>query len=172
MRKLHADDAHQTFANIVAGKILFQFLEQIVRDGVVVQRARQRGLETDQVRSAFVRVDVVGEGEDLFLIAVVVLHGDLKIDAVANALKVNHLVVQRRLVLVEMLDKRNDAAGVMKLVFLLGALVFDRDQQSLVQKCEFAQALRKRVETEFGGFENLGVRLESDLAFRADRCAR
>ena len=78
IRQFDADDRDQTFANIVAGKVLFHFFEQIVRDGVVIQCSRQRGLEADHVRAAFVGVDVVGEGEDLLLVAVVVLHRDLQ----------------------------------------------------------------------------------------------
>ena len=57
------------------------------------------------MRSAFVRVDIVGEREDLLLISVVVLHRDLKIDAFANTLEIDNLVVQRGLVLVQMLDE-------------------------------------------------------------------
>ncbi len=94
IRKLDADDAYHAFANVVAGKVFLHFLEQVVGDGVVVHRARQGGLESDQMRSAFVRIDVVREGEDLLLIAVVVLKRDLKIDPVADPLKVNDLVVQ------------------------------------------------------------------------------
>ena len=116
LRQLHADDADQAFANVVAGQVLFEFLEEIVRDGVVVQRAGQRGLEADQVRAALVRVDVVGESENLFLIAVVVLHGDFKIDPFLDALKVDNFVVEWGLVLVEVLDERNDPAGVVKIV--------------------------------------------------------
>ncbi len=159
--KLHADDADQAFANVVARQVIFEFFEEIVRNGVVVQRAGQRGLEADQVRAALVGVDVVGEGKDLFLIAVVVLQGDLKIDSFLDSLKVDNLVVERGLVLVEMLDERNDSAGVVKVVSLLRALIFDRDEQALVQKREFAKTLRKGIEIEFGRFEDPGVGLES-----------
>ena len=74
--------------------------------------------ETDQMRAAFVRIDVVREGKDLFLVSVVVLQGDLKIDPFRDSLKVDDLVMEWRLVLVEMLHERNDAAGVVELMFL------------------------------------------------------
>ena len=91
IRQLHADDATSPSRTSSPDRFSLSFFEEIVRDRVVVQRAGQRGLKTDQVRAAFVRVDVVGEGKDLLLIAVVVLHRDFKIDAFTNALESRRL---------------------------------------------------------------------------------
>src|SRR5439155_745516 len=88
-------------------------------------------------RAALVGVDVIGESENLFLITVVVLKGDLKIDTLADALEINHLVVKRRFVFVQMLDKRDDSAGVMKLVFLFRTFILDSDQDAFIQEGEF-----------------------------------
>jgi len=83
--------------------------------------------------------------------------------AVAHTLEINHLVVQRRLVSCSDAHKGNDSAGIVKLVLLLKAFVIDGDEQALVQKCKFTQALRKRVEAEVRGFKNLRIRLERDF---------
>ena len=72
--QLDADNRHQSFAHILAGRILLQILQQIVGLRVGIDRARQRRFESGQVRPALVRVDVVGKGEDRLAVAVVVLH--------------------------------------------------------------------------------------------------
>src|SRR5689334_5351327 len=59
-----------------------------------------------------------------------------------------------------MFYKGNDAARVMKLVFLLGPLVFDCDQQSLVEERQFPQALGKGVEAVLVCFKDLIVGFE------------
>ena len=62
---------------------------------VRVDRARERRLEAGEVRAAFVRVDVVDEGEDVLVVAVVVLQRELDADVVALGLDVDDLRVQR-----------------------------------------------------------------------------
>ena len=58
------------------------FFEAVAACAHVVDRARQRGLEAGEVRAAFVRVDVVGEGERVLVVAVVVLQRDVDVDVV------------------------------------------------------------------------------------------
>ena len=95
-------------------------------------------------------VDVVGERIDLFVVGVVVLNRDLNRENVGFLFEVDRLVVERGLVLVQVLHKLRDAALVVKLVraFRLFAFVLDRDPDSLVQECLFAQTLGKLVEAE------------------------
>jgi hypothetical protein len=128
-----------------------------------VDRARQRRAEAGEVRAAFVRVDVVGERVDRLGVAVVPLQRDLDVDAVLLAVHVDRLVVDGRLVLVQVLDERDDAAFVVELVALAVALVVERDRDAAVQERELAQPLRERVEAELGGLEDLRVGLERDL---------
>ena len=113
---------------------------------------------------AFVGVDVVGEGVDRLGVAVVPLQGDLDVDAVLLAVHVNRLVVDDRLVLVQVADEGVDAAFVQELVALAAvALVVDRDRHAAVEERELAQALRERVEAELDGLEDLRVGPERDL---------
>src|SRR4029450_7231161 len=63
--------------------------------------------------------------------------------------------------------ERADAAVVLESVLLVVALVLERDQDPAVQERQLAQALRKRVEAECGGLEDLGVGLERDLGAAA-----
>src|SRR5205823_5585638 len=76
-------------------------LEIALRLGVARDLARERRAETRQVRPAFARVDVVGEGEDVLLVAVVVLQRHLDLDVVLLALEEEHLGMNGCLVLVQ-----------------------------------------------------------------------
>src|SRR6185503_2648150 len=160
---LDADDRGQAFANVLARDAFFQILGEIVLRGVGVDRAGERRLEAGEMRAAFVRVDVVGEGVNRLGVAVVPLQRDLGIDAVTVAAHVDRLLVDRRLVLVQVVDERNDAALVVELVRLPIALVVEGDDDAAVQERELAQALREDVEAEDGGLEHLGVGFERDL---------
>ena len=124
------------------------------------------------MRAAFVRVDVVGERELDRVVAVVPLQRDLGVDAVAVAVHEDRLLVDHALVLVQVLDERDDAAVVVEAMALAGfALVVQRDRDAGVQERELAQALGERVEAEFGDLEDLRVGLERDLRAAALRRA-
>src|SRR5688572_4601569 len=168
LRNLDADDAGQAFADVVAADArVLEILGEIALGRVVVDRPGERGAEAGQVRAALVRIDVVGEGEDQLGVAVVPLQRDLGVDTILHAAHVDRLVVDVRLVLVQVLDERHDAAVVLELVALAVALVVERDQDAAVQEGELAQPLRQRVEAVLGGFEDLSVGPERDLGAAA-----
>src|SRR5439155_27297361 len=98
--------------------------------------------------------------EDLLLVSVVVLHRNLKLDAFAHTFEIDHLVVEQCFVLVKVLDERDDAAGIVKLVLLFRPLVFDGDEYAFVQESRFAQPLGEDIKAEFRCLENVRVRLE------------
>ena len=81
-------------------------------------------------------VDVVGEGDHDFLIAVVILHGNLGHGVLPGAGHVDHPVVDGGLVAVDEGNKLPDAALVAHVVFLLlaGAQVHGLDAQSGVEE--------------------------------------
>ena len=170
LRKFHADDSDQSFANVVAGEIFFHVLEQSELLAGAVDGAGQRGPKTRQVRAAIDGVDVVGEAENRLGVAVVVLQRDLHGHAIALGFHVDRLVVQRGLAAVQVLDELRDAAvelelGVLRLARLGigGALVGQRDEQALVEEGQLAQALRQRVVVVFGDGEDCRVGNEVDL---------
>ena len=119
LRDLDADDRRHALADVVAAdRRVLQILREVVPRRVGVDRARQRRAEPRQVRAALVRVDVVGEREFLRVVAVVPLQRDLGVDAVALAAHVDRLLVDDALVLVQVLDERDDAAVVVEAVAL------------------------------------------------------
>ena len=102
--------------------------------------------------AAVYRVDVVGEAEDCFGVAVVVLHCDVNLNVVAIGFHADRLFVHHDFALVQMLDEFGDAAGIAKLG-ALGitclrvdcSLVGKGDLQALVEKCEFPEPLGEGV---------------------------
>jgi hypothetical protein len=88
------------------------------------------------VRTAVDRVDVIRERIDLLVVAVVVLDCDLDRKIFTFLLEIDRLIVQRRLVLVQVLNELRNAALVVKLMRTLRllTLVFDRDPNAFVKK--------------------------------------
>ena len=114
------------------------------------------------MRAALAGVDVVREREDALLVAVVVLQRGLDLDVALLALEEEHLGVERRLVLVQVLDELDDAALVEERVRAAVALVLDDDLQAPIQERQLAQAIAQRVEREDRVLEDRRVRLEAD----------
>src|SRR5262249_24139288 len=157
----HGDNGRKPFTNVVARDVSLKRLEIPVRLRVGRDRAGDRRAEAREVRTALTRVDVVGEGEQVLLIAIVVLERHLDLDGVLLALEEQHLRMDRRLVLVEVLDELDDAALVEERVAPLVPLVLDDDLESLVEERELPQPVRERVEAERDLLEDLRIRLES-----------
>ena len=135
---LHGDDRGQALAAVVAGeRRLLQSLGQAVGLGVLLDGARERGLESLEVRAAVAVVDRVREREQRLGVALVPLDRDLDALLVGVALGIpgpvldvleeDDLVVDRLLRLVQVLDEGPDPALVGEVVLLLRALVDDRD---------------------------------------------
>src|SRR5204862_6200716 len=63
LRKLHADDRHQAFANIISRQVLFDVLKQAQLLPGVIDGAGQGRRESTKMRPAVDGVDVMGEAE-------------------------------------------------------------------------------------------------------------
>ena len=122
------------------------------------------------MHAALGRVDVVGEGQDIFLIAVVILERQFRERIALHAAHVDDVIVQRLFLLVEPRDEFADTALVahrvtalaLGLFFTLKALILDRDAKARVQKCLLAHAGVQRFVGVFELFKHLGVGLERD----------
>src|SRR5690606_8676752 len=164
---LEREDARQPLPDIIARERVRVLLEQAVLLRVVVQRTRERGLEAGQVRAALVRVDVVDEGERVFVVALVVLDRDLDLGLVPLRLDVDRLRVERLPRAAEEGDELLDPAFVaidlaMRLFALRDAFIGERDLEALVQERQLAEPGRQRLEVEREFREDLRVRLERD----------
>ncbi len=104
------DDRGQALEGVIAGECLFALGEVIVL-GIGVQDARQSRLEAGQVRAAFGRVDIVGEGHDARRHVIGILERDLDgLDAFGRLLDVEYILVHRLQHLVGEADERNQTA--------------------------------------------------------------
>ena len=92
--------------------------------GIIVERPGQRRAEGGEMGAAVALRDVVGEGEDVFVIAVVPFERDVDADVVALAVDRDRIGDQRVLGAVEIFDEGRDPALVIELD--LAALVMAR----------------------------------------------
>ena len=160
---LYAHYGGEALADILALQRLGVLLQQTVGGGVLVDRPRQRGLEPDEVRTAFDGVDVVGEAVDVFSVALVPLQGDFDLEVLLLALEIYHLGMDRGFGPAQVLDELRDTTAVAEGVLLLRALVVDADAHAAVEEGQFAQPLRQDVEAEVELLEDERVRLEGHL---------
>src|SRR5215217_7327451 len=167
--QLDRDDCREPLPDVVAGKVLLLLSEEPLPPRVSVDGSRQRSPEAREMRSALVRVDVVGEGEDGVLEAVVPLHRDLDLPhPLVLALEVEDGLVHGILGLVDVRYEVPDAALVLvrDLPALL-ALVHEPDLQPLVEESRLPETAAQGVEGELDGLrEDLRVGLEADCGSR------
>ncbi len=116
-------------------------------------------------------VDVVGEGADIVVVAVVILHGDLYLTGVLHIRRaqIDDLVVDRivSLFLMDIIDELADTALVIEDLVndMLGiSLVLELDIDARVQKRLFSQSAREdRIIINVGILEDLGIGFEANL---------
>ncbi len=172
---LHAQDAAQAFAHVVAADLDLGLLGQLVLLDVLADHARHRRAQAGQVRAAITLRDVVGETEDLLVVAVVPLHGHFDAnlgagDAAvglgrARARGVEGRGVQHLLGAVDEFHKALDATGTREVIFLAGALVDQADAHAVVQEGQFAQALGQDLVMEVAVLlEDFGVGQKAHLS--------
>ena len=98
IRQFDAQHANQTFPNVVAGNGWILVLGQAIRARILIDRLRQRGAKTGQMRSAVGIRNGVGETKNLIVVAVVVLQNAIDKNLVAlsrndDRLRMNDLLV-------------------------------------------------------------------------------
>ena len=168
-----ADDRAQALTAVVAGEVVVFLLQDVLLARVLVHGARQRVAEALEVRAAFGRVDVVGERAHVFRVARVPLHRDLDLAYLVGCLEVDGTGVERLFAVVDVLDEVDDAALVLKDLFLglVAALVAERDLEVLVEKRRLAEVVDERVPVELDRREDLRVGPERDGSARRLRLA-
>ncbi len=157
----HTDDRGDPLADVVtlqAGALL----GQVVGAGVGVDRAGQRRAEAAEVGTALDGVYTVGEGEDVFGVAVGVLHGHLDADAVLLLAEENDFLVEDVLLLVEILDELRESPSVVKDLTLVTDLVDNGDAHTRIEEGQFAKPPGQHLVTEGDLRKDLRVGFEGD----------
>ena len=125
--QLHADNGRKTLARVVAVKVAVLLFQDSVRARVVIDRARQGVLETVEVGTALVGVNIVGERQDAVRgVAARPLHGNFDRAIVAFRLEINRFV-EGFFSFVDVIDEvHNAACKLERFAFRLAASVKDR----------------------------------------------
>ena len=161
---LDRDDRGQPFTQVFAGDGHLFLLQQLVGRGVAVHGPGERRPEADQVGAPLMGVDVVGKGKELFVIGIIVLHGNFYIDTAFFTVEEDRFGMQGVLVPVQILDEGNDAAFIVEIVMLiLFPFIVNGDPDAGIEEGEFAQPLGKDVEGKIDGLENGVVGEEGNL---------
>ena len=180
--ELHRYDRGESLPDIVAADGFRQLARRLalralflLRGDMAVQRPGKRSAETDEMRAALHRIDIVCEGKHILVVGIVVLHCDFNGYRLAARFAGNALFsrqadgrrVQWCTRAGQVLDEGCNAAFKTEVVLLAAALVADGDAHTGVQKGELAQPLAQCVERELRALlENLGVGVEGDLCAR------
>ena len=116
------------------------------------------------MRAPFFGEDIVDEGQDIFAVAVVVLHGNIDDDLILFAVDVDDRRVDGLMALVEKFDERRQAAFVaVNFALAFATLVSQRDVQALIEEGQFAQARLQSIEIIDRVREDFVVRLEGNF---------
>ena len=154
----HADHRRQALAHVFALQILVVLFQMAAVKGVIVDRAGERGTKSDQMGATLDGVDVVGEGKNVFRVAVVPLHGNLDFDAVLLPSS-ERLLRGSRPCAIKMLHEGHQAALVENSCFFC-VVRLDGDLDASIQERQLTQPLRKYIKAELRGLENLAIGLE------------
>ena len=169
IRHFDRNDAGQPFTDIIAGKVRFIVLENVILACVFIEDAGERGAETGKVHTAFDGIDVIDEGIHAFAVACLVLHRDVDDDLILLAFESDDGRIDKILAFIQELDEFRDAAGVVEFL-LVGrtvAQVCQRDGEAFIQKSQLAHADLQGIIVEVHAFfENLDIRLEGDRGAR------
>ena len=123
IRHLDGNDRRQPLPGVVSRGGDLRLLVQPLPLDVSVERARQGASKPGHMGAAIPLRDVVGVGKHLLLEAVVPLHGHFDADAVLALGLEKHLVIQRRLVGVQVGDKGLEPAVVEEVLGLPRTLI-------------------------------------------------
>ena len=161
---LETDDAGQTLSDVLAREIAVLVLQYALLSREVVRCPRQSDLESREMRTAFLGVDIVDKAVNILHVAVVVLHGDFHNGIILDTIEVDWRRMNDFLLAVQMLDEGADAALIeVRLLSPLAALVHETDRDALIQKGQLAQAMLQGVEAVLRHREDLGIGDEVNL---------
>ena len=166
-----ADDRRQAFADVFAGQVVFVLFDDAGTAAIIVDRTRQAGTEAAQMRTPFFSEDIVDEGQDIFTVAVVILHGNVDDDLVLFAVDVDDRRIDGLMAFVEEFDERRQAAFItVDFALAFAALIGQGDVQAFIEESQFAQARLQGIEVIDRVREDFMVRFERNFRPRFFSC--
>ena len=150
IRHFHRYHGNQAFTGVVAGGADFRFFTVALFVHVGVEGTGHRRAEAGKVSTTVTLRNVVGKAVNVFLEAIVPLQGHFHTDTVFFRREIEDIRMDRRFVLVEILNERLDAAFVVEMIFFAVALIAQADRDPGVQERQFAQAFRQDIVFKLG----------------------
>ena len=168
LRNLDGDNGGEAFADIVACNLgFFLALGHVLRE--LADDAGEGCLEARHVCTAVIGVHVVHKAKEVFLVAVIVPHGDFERVLAIGEHQVNGLVKERGAVFVHVANEFRDATGEAERITLLVfgiALVGQRQAKPAHEEGEFAEARGERIVHVNCFGKDCVVRIELDARTR------
>ena len=170
----YCDDRGQTLSDVFAREVLFETLEEILTLGICVDGTRQRGAESRKMGAAVPVEDGVGEGQDIFVVAVVPLEGHLELVTIVSGNgQIYRILMEWRFRPVQIAGELRQTSVEMKHFFAVGALVQETNLDTGVQKRQLAEMSDEEIGVKLEDRKDFGVRFEADdrpgAARRTDR---
>ncbi len=162
--ELDGDDGGDALPAVLAGNLVIA-LDDAILNAVIIQHTGKGRLEARFVHTAFGGINLVGEAEDEFVVAVVILNRHLGRGIVLPAAHIDDILMEGRLIPVAPGGKLPDTALVAHRIRdrLLAPGIGDGNVQSGGQECLFPHAGMKNLIIIFQRIEHLGIRLEGDF---------
>ena len=159
----------EAFAAVITRDFIFVF-QHLHLMTVVIESRGESALEAFFMHTAFGGMDIVGERENIFAVAIVILDGDFSHGVALGARHVDDIAVQSGLVAVVPLGKLADtafkahhiAAVLLVLFFADDALIGNGDGKPAIQKGLLTHAGVKDLVVILQRIEHFGVGLEGD----------
>ena len=110
-------------------------------------------------------IDIIGIAQNIFVIAVRILHGNFHFIGIFCHFKVDDFLMNRILVSVEEFRVFFQTAFIMIgfILFLTFPFILECDLDSLIEERHFPQTVLQSMEIKNGCFENFRIRPESGL---------
>ena len=160
LTNLQADNTGQALTNILTTEISLIILDNIILAGIIVPGSGQGNFKACQMSTALLSVNIINKAINIFLIAVIVLKGNLHHNIILGAIKINRLWIQNFLLLVEMLDKRTNTSIVMESFIFAAALIMKMDSNLLVQESQLPETMLQGIKAIFSNSKNFLIRQE------------
>ena len=160
-RQLYTDDGGNTFATVLTADFVVT-LDHTIFDTIGIEYTGQSCLKTGFMHTTLRGTNVIGKGYEVIVVAIVVLQRDFCRRVILAAGNIDDLLMELRLVLVQIGDVLPDTALIAHSVTLLtaGTLILDRDTQTCIQKGLLSHTGVEDLIVILHGVKHLVIRLK------------
>ncbi len=162
--QLDTHNAGQALPNVITRQFVEITFGHLVLNRILLDGAGEARFEARQVCSTFPGVDVVGEGQDFFIVGLVVLDRYFNLYVLTLPLEVNDFRMDRLFIFVQVIHKGYKSAFVAVTSFFDDLVIHQVNADSGVKEGQFPKTLCQNVETHFRVGEDAGIGLEGNAS--------